>query len=124
MNTSDQEDTPTSALDPKGITLRPKTIDGAQKRYLRAQGHRLKPLVFIGKGGITDGLIDAVKDALDRHELVKISVPAEGSRNRNEMGQTLSMMTGSHVAQTIGRVVLLFRQKGKDSQFKLPQKKA
>ena len=124
MSTPDREDTPDSTPEPKGTPPRPKTVDGSQKRYLRAQGHRLKPLVFIGKGGITDGVVDAVRDALDRHELIKVSVPAEGSRNRNEMGRILSTMTGSHVAQTIGRVVLLFRQKGTESQFKLPQKKA
>lgn len=121
MSTSDTEDTQVSIPEPKGIAPRPKAVNGSQKRYLRAQGHRLKPLVFIGRGGITDGVIDAVKDALDRHELIKISVPADGARNRNEMGRILSTMTGSHVAQTIGRVVLLFRQKGTDSQFKLPQ---
>jgi RNA-binding protein len=80
--------------------------------------------VFIGKGGVTDGVVDAVRDALDRHELIKVSVPADGSKRRNEMGQLLSTMSGSHVAQTIGRIVLLFRQKGADSQFRLPQKKA
>ena len=124
MSTSEREDTPDSTPEPKGIAPRPKTIGGAQKRYLRGEGHRLKPLVFIGRGGITDGVIDAVKDALDRHELIKVSVPPDGSSNRNEMGRILSTMTGSHVAQTIGRIVLLFRQKGTESQFKLPQKKA
>lgn len=108
----------------KGIAPRPSTITGAQRRYLRAQGHALKPLVFIGKGGVTDGVLDAVKDALERHELIKVSVPADGAKRRNEMGQLLGTMSGSHVAQTIGRIVLLFRQKGTDSQFRLPQKKA
>ncbi len=107
----------------KGIPPRPSVLSGAQRRYLRAQGHRLKPLVFIGRGGITDGVVDAVRDALDSHELIKISVPADGAKSRNEMGNTLSTMSGSHVAQTIGRIILLFRQKGTDSQFRLPQTK-
>lgn len=123
MSTSETESTPDTEREPKGISPRPSELSGAQRRYLRAQGHALKPLVFIGKGGVTDGVIDAVRDALDRHELIKVSVPADGAKRRNEMGQLLSTMSGSHVAQTIGRIVLLFRQKGTESQFHLPRKK-
>ena len=101
---------------------RPAELSGAQRRYLRAQAHQLKPLVIIGKSGITDGVIEAVNEALDRHELIKVSTPPDGAKLRNEMGQTLAEQTGSHVAQTIGRIVVLFRQKAKESAFKLPQK--
>ena len=32
----------------------------------------LKPLVFVGQKGFTQSLVDAMDDALDYHELVKV----------------------------------------------------
>ena len=96
-------DSADDAQKPKGITPRPLELNGAQRRYLRSQAHHLKALVSVGKGGVTDGVLDAVKDALDRHELIKVNVPADGAAQRNATGEALSRMTGSHVAQTIGK---------------------
>ena len=117
-------DSSDDAPKPKGLPPRPLELNGAQRRYLRSQAHHLKPLVSIGKGGVTDGVIDAVREALERHELIKVNVPADGAAQRNATGELLGTMTGSHVAQTIGRIVLLFRQRNKDSQFVLPKPKS
>ena len=117
-------DSADDAQKPKGITPRPLELNGAQRRYLRSQAHHLKALVSVGKGGVTDGVLDAVKDALDRHELIKVNVPADGAAQRNATGELLSRMTGSHVAQTIGRIVLLFRQKGKTPNSCCPNQRA
>ncbi len=76
----------------------------------------------MGKGGLNDGVIAATRDALDVHELIKVSAPSEGNAQRREIAQSLAANTGSHVAQTIGHIIVLFRQKGHESEFKLPKK--
>lgn len=103
----------------RGRTLQPEVLSGLQKRTLRAQAHDLKPIVMVGKLGISDMVVEAVNDALDQHELIKVSVPSEGRRERREMAALISVPTGSHVIQTIGHVVVLFRQRKHDSNFKL-----
>ncbi len=107
----------TSAIKP-----RPADITGAQRRYLRAKAHGLKPIVFVGKGGLTTGVIAATQDALEIHELIKVSAPSEGNAQRRDIAQSLASNTGSHVAQTIGHIIVLFRQKAQRSAFKLPTK--
>jgi RNA-binding protein len=47
-------------------------LKGFQKRYLRGLAHALKPVVFVGQRGFTQSLVDAMDDALDHHELVKV----------------------------------------------------
>ena len=47
-------------------------LKGFQKKYLRGLAHGLKPVVQIGKEGITEGVIRAVDEGLFRHELIKI----------------------------------------------------
>lgn len=48
------------------------SLKGFQKRFLRGVAHSLKPLVFVGQKGFTRSLADAMDDALDHHELVKV----------------------------------------------------
>jgi len=86
-------------------------------------GHHLKPVVQIGRDGVSEGVIDATKEALKRHELIKVSINAEAPTDRKEAGATLSVATGAHLVQIIGRVMLLFRQAQKDSKITLPKLK-
>jgi RNA-binding protein len=45
---------------------------GKQKSRLKSLAHHMKPVVYIGKNGITASLLDAVDTALAGHELIKI----------------------------------------------------
>ena len=103
----------------RGRPLQPEALSGLQKRTLRAEAHELKPIVMVGKLGISDTVVEAVNDALEQHELIKVSVPSEGRRERREMAALISIPTGSHIIQTIGHVVVLFRQRKRDSNYKL-----
>ena len=88
----------------------PETITPAQRRQLRAQGHHLKPVVQIGQAGLSDGVIEATKVALEQHELIKVSINGESPTERKSGAEALAQATGSHVAQVIGRVILLYRK--------------
>lgn len=45
-----------------------------QRQYLKAAAHHLKPIIHIGKGGVTDPLLAELDAALLAQELVKIKV--------------------------------------------------
>jgi RNA-binding protein len=49
-------------------------LNGKQKRHLRALGHKLKPLIQIGKKEIEESLIAEVNVSLDHHELIKVKL--------------------------------------------------
>ena len=48
------------------------TLKGYQKKHLRGIAHGLKPVVQIGREGVTAGVIRAVDEELFRHELIKV----------------------------------------------------
>ncbi len=98
----------------------PIRITGAQRRALRALGHHLKPIVQVGKAGMTDGLVAATTDALEQHELIKISVSSESPIDRKTAPTELAEQTGAHVAQVIGRTALLYRRRVEDPEIALP----
>lgn len=94
-------------------------LSGKQRRYLRSLGHELKPLVQVGKEGISDGLVAAIDQALATHELIKIKV-GESELDRHEAAEAIAARTKSDVAQVLGNTVLLFRARPEDPQITLP----
>ena len=45
-------------------------LTGKQRRYLRSKGQQLKPVVMIGRAGISDSVMREVDTALKDHELI------------------------------------------------------
>lgn len=99
-------------------------LTGKQRRHLRALGHDLKPLVQVGKGGIDEGLVRAVEQALSDHELIKVKVGDAANLDRHEAAAQLASQTRSQVAQVLGYTVLLYRADPDDPQIELPIAKA
>lgn len=95
-------------------------LTGKQRRHLRALGHELKPIVQVGRGGIDDGLVAAVDQALTDHELIKVKVGEAAELDRHEAAESLAKQTKSEVAQVLGYTVLLYRADPEDPQIKLP----
>ncbi len=98
----------------------PILLSGAQRRALRKAGHHLSAVVQIGKNGLTDGLVQATAVALEQHELIKISISRESPVERHDCADELAEQTGSHVAQVIGRIVLLYRRRLENPTVALP----
>ena len=49
-------------------------LRGKQKRFLRAQANHLQPLFAVGKNGLTQAWLAQLDGALDKRELIKISM--------------------------------------------------
>ncbi|MCI1917487.1 MAG: YhbY family RNA-binding protein, partial [Lactobacillus sp.] len=49
-------------------------LTGKQKRFLRSRANTMRPLVSLGKNGLSDQFVDGVAKALEARELVKISL--------------------------------------------------
>ena len=91
--------------------MRERELNGKDRRHLRALAHGLKPLVQIGQQGLTEGVVRATDEALTTHELVKVRVMGESEDELGEIGVRLATKTRSHLAQVIGRMLLLYRRR-------------
>jgi len=103
-----------------GFRVQTAVLSGKQRRHLRGLGHDLKAVVQIGKAGIDDGLVAAVDQALDDHELVKIKVGESAKLDRHEAADALAQKTHSEVAQILGYTVLLYRAHPEEPAIVLP----
>jgi RNA-binding protein len=96
-------------------------LTGKQRRHLRALGHAIKPLVHIGKGGIDDGLVDAVDRALLDHELIKVKLSEHAGVDRHDAAEALATRTRAEVAQVLGHTLLLYRAHPDEPTIELPR---
>ena len=97
------------------------SLSGKQRRYLRGLGHNLEPIVQLGKLGLTDAVTAAVDTALDEHELIKVRIGTECPDDRHEVAERLAPSVKSEIAQVLGRTLLLWRKRPKDSKIQLPK---
>ena len=96
-------------------------LSGKATRHLRALGHHLRPLVQIGKEGLTDGVVAATSRALLDHELVKIRLGTEAPEERGESALALAERSSSELVQTLGRVFLLYKRHPNKPRIDLPR---
>ena len=83
------------------------TLTSQQRRKLRAMAHALKPVVLIGQGGLTDGVVQAVEAALLDHELIKVQM--RQPEDKKATAAALAAATGAALCGLVGHVIILYR---------------
>lgn len=91
-----------------------------QRAYLKSLAMTMDPIFQIGKASLTPEIIDAVREAIDKRELIKISVLKNCFDDPKELAQILAERTRSEVVQVIGKKIVLFKQAKEDSKITLP----
>jgi len=86
------------------------SLTGADKRTLRALGNGLKVTIYIGKQGITEDVLQAITDAHEHAELIKLKVLDTCELDRHQAAAALEERSGSQLVQVLGRTILLFRR--------------
>ncbi len=85
-------------------------LKGSQKKYLRGLAHSLNPSAFVGQKGLTQTVIDEIDRALEASELIKIKFGDYKEKEvKTELTDKIVEATRSHLAGTIGHVVILYR---------------
>jgi RNA-binding protein len=101
-----------------------KKLAGRPARYLRGLGHHLKPLVMLGREGLSDNVVNATAAVLEAHELVKVKIGSGCPLDRKDAAVALAEKTDSQVVQVLGKTVLLFRanpDRSDGQQLRLPE---
>ena len=83
-------------------------LTGHQRRHLAKLAHPLKPLVMVGSGGLSEGVIGAVKDALEKHELIKVKFISHKER-RQTLAAEMAASTQADLVLIIGHTAVLYK---------------
>jgi len=93
-----------------------------QRQYLKAQAHHLKPVVHVGKGGVSQALAAELDLMLESLELMKIKLNQNAADDpETVIAELEAKVEGLERVWTIGRTLLVFRpSRNKPSRFELP----
>lgn len=86
------------------------TLTSRDRRAMRRIGHHLEPVIIVGDGGVSEGLIQETDRALADHELIKVRLPAADREDRHALAEALCEACGAELMQSIGRIILIYRK--------------
>lgn len=91
-----------------------------QRAQLRSLAHYLKPVLHLGKDGLTAAAVHALEDAFRTRELLKVKVQEAAPLSAREAGAALeAALADVHHVSTIGRTVILYRRHPEQPEIKL-----
>jgi RNA-binding protein len=102
-------------------TERNVELTSKQRAHLRALAHHLKPVVQIGKEGVTDASVRSAQEAFNTRELVKVKVQEAAPIPAREAAQELaSRVDQATLVAAIGRTAILYRPDPEKPEIELP----
>lgn len=84
-------------------------LKGSQRKWLRGMAHNLKPVVQIGRNGLSEGTLREIDHALDSHELIKVQAAAP-KEEKQELARQIEKELGAEAVGLIGHVLILYRE--------------
>lgn len=100
-------------------------LNSSQRAYLRGLANRLDAIFQLGKDGIGDNFIKQIDEALEKRELIKISLLETCEHTVKEAAQMICDKTGAQSVQMIGRKIVFYREakEPENRAIELPKKK-
>ena len=84
-------------------------LTGAQRKHLRGLAHHLKPVVYVGRNGVTEPVLKEIEEALEYHELIKVKLSDPQGRKK-ELAEEVAERSGGAWVGLVGNVVTLYRE--------------
>ena len=82
-------------------------LSSKKRANLRSHAHHLKPVVVIGRDGLTSGALKSINNALNSHELIKVKAKDCDHTSISEM---VMNKTGCVTIGSIGNIIIFFKQ--------------
>ena len=92
-----------------------------QRSYLKGLASTEDAIFQIGKASITPSMIQAIDDAIEKRELIKISVLKNCMDDPRQLAEMLAERTGAQVVQVIGKKIVLYKENKDHKKIELPR---
>ena len=97
-------------------------ITTKQRAYLRSLANKIEPIFQVGKGGIEAPFIKQVEDALEKRELIKITVLENSGMDAKDAHDQLVGAIGCEGIQVIGSKIVLYKESKNNKKIDLPRR--
>ena len=91
-----------------------------QRAYLKGLAMNIEPVFQIGKSGLTPEVTEAVDEAFNTRELIKLAVLKNCVEDPREIAEMRGERTKSQVVQVIGKKIVLYKESNDHKKINLP----
>lgn len=95
-------------------------LNSKQRSYLTGLSNTMDPIFQIGKSSLTPEICQALSDALEARELIKITILKNCMDDPKAIAEMISERTHSTVVRVIGRKIILYRPSKTKKKIELP----
>ena len=95
-------------------------LTSKQRAHLKRLAMNIDPIFQVGKSSITPEYVEAIREAFNTRELIKISVLKNCLDDPKEIAQVVAERTGSTVVQVIGKKIVLYKPDKDKPKIVLP----
>lgn len=85
-------------------------LNSRQRANLRAIAQTAEPVTQLGKGGVNDAFIDGLNKAIEKRELIKVTVLENSGLNPKEAGFEIAEKLGAEFVCATGRKLVFYRR--------------
>lgn len=96
-------------------------LTSKQRSFLRSLGHKLEPIVFLGKGGLTENIIKEIDTNLELRELIKVKLQDGCELELKDVANEVAVTLKADVVQVIGHKFILYRESQENKEITLPR---
>lgn len=91
-----------------------------QRAYLKGLASNLDPIFQVGKSSLTPELTQAIGEAFNTRELIKIAVLKNCMDDPREIAEMVAGRTHSQVVHVIGKKIVLYKEDKDNKKIILP----
>ena len=91
-----------------------------QRSYLKGLAMNIEPVFQVGKSGLTPEITEAVLEAFNTRELIKLAVLKNCLEDPKEIAAVIAERTHSQVVQVIGKKIVLYKENKDHKKINLP----
>jgi len=97
-------------------------LTAQQKKYLRGRAHDLKPVVYVGRQGLSEAVVKDIDRALSDHELIKVRF-VDCKDQKKDLSESIAINTNAVLLGVKGHLAFFYRRSEQPHKQKivLPQ---
>lgn len=96
-------------------------LTSKQRSYLTGLSNSMEAIFQIGKSSLTPEICQALTDALEARELIKITILKNCMEDPRSVAEMIAERTRSTVVRVIGRKVILYKPSKTKKKIELPE---
>jgi RNA-binding protein len=99
-------------------------LKGKQRSYVKKLANPMKPLLQIGKDGLTENVMEQLDKLLNDHEIVKVHVLSNSLLDAKETAFEVCEELKSDFISALGNKFVVYREsrlKSRDERLQLPK---